>query len=245
MAPKFWTRLDLRNRARRFRQRLDVWELESMCRALQRGDAALDVGAHKGAYTYWMRRSVGTAGQVIAFEPQPELAAYLASCVAAFAWHNVVVENLALSSAAGEGTLDVPGEGPSGSARLVDPGSSVLGRRFTVPVRTLDGYLGDHPLLAPLRLIKIDVEGHELDVFNGAVETLVRYRPILLFECEQRHDSSRTVASVFAYLHELGYEGSFAWDGRTLPVDAFRPEEHQIFGRKPYVNNFVFMSAAR
>ena len=49
--------------------------------ALSEGDRAVDVGANKGSYTFWMRRAVGAGGRVHAFEPQPELAAYLrATC---------------------------------------------------------------------------------------------------------------------------------------------------------------------
>ena len=43
---------------------------------LRHGDVAVDVGAYKGGYTYWMREAVGDAGTVFAFEPQPELAYY-------------------------------------------------------------------------------------------------------------------------------------------------------------------------
>jgi predicted methyltransferase len=57
------------------------------------GDTVCDVGAHKGTYTYWLSRWVGNSGRVLAFEPQPSLAAYLRRTVPL---HNVVVEQKAL-----------------------------------------------------------------------------------------------------------------------------------------------------
>jgi hypothetical protein len=95
-----------------------------------------------------------------------------------------------------------------------------------------------------LRLIKCDVEGHELDVFQGGVETLSRHTPRLLVECEQRHNASRSVASVFTFLGDLGYRGFFTWHGREVPVAAFVPDVHQVYGQPDYVYNFVFVPAA-
>jgi FkbM family methyltransferase len=82
---------------------------------LQPGDLVIDAGAYKGGYTYWMRDAVGATGRVIAFEPQPELAAFLERMVEAFRWDNVLVEPMGLSSGRAARTLFVPGQAlPSG-----------------------------------------------------------------------------------------------------------------------------------
>jgi hypothetical protein len=59
---------------RALRYRLEKQEIKLVQRHLAPGDVAVDVGAHKGAYTWWMRRAVGESGRVYAFEPQPALA---------------------------------------------------------------------------------------------------------------------------------------------------------------------------
>jgi FkbM family methyltransferase len=82
-------------------------------RHLTAGAVAVDVGAHKGAYTWWMRRAVGETGRVYAFEPQPGLADELRALTSGSRYGNVVVENLGLSSAAGRLMLHVPGGGTS------------------------------------------------------------------------------------------------------------------------------------
>ena len=63
-------RLKWTYRAWRYRQRLERQEIRLLLRHLAAGDVAVDVGAHKGAYTYWMRRAVGASGKVYAFNAQ-------------------------------------------------------------------------------------------------------------------------------------------------------------------------------
>lgn len=204
------------------------------------GDVVVDVGAYKAGYTYWMRDSVGDTGRVVAIEPQPAQAKYLRRCVDAFGWTNVQVEEVALSSRAGSATLYVPGRAPSPGASLVGASLPPGSGGYDVRTDTLDRVLERCGVDAPVRLIKCDVEGHELDVFKGAARTLEKYRPLILFECEARHLRLQSMADVFSHLEGLGYRGSFFWNDRRLPVDAFDVARHQVEGRRPYGNNFVF-----
>ena len=73
----FWLRTRLLHRAWRYRLRIERPEILFLLEHLAPGQTAVDVGAHKGAFTYWMDRLVGPTGHVLAFEPIPELAAYL------------------------------------------------------------------------------------------------------------------------------------------------------------------------
>lgn len=226
-------------RAWRYRLRHDPTEVAFVRRHLRRGDTAIDIGAHKGAYTYWMARAVGRTGRVLAFEPQPSLAALLGERIADLALHHVSVEPVALSSGSGVVDLLVPGGGTS-------PGATVRPDAFDAdcdrhPVRTcpLDEFLSERPG-PPVRLIKCDVEGHELEVFRGAERTLAEDRPALLFECEQRHHPDGDIRGVFEFLAGLGYRGWFPAAGRLAPLAEFDPEVHQVVDREPYINNFIF-----
>ena len=234
-------RLGLRHRAWRYRLSVDPDEIRWMRVVLRPGDTVVDIGAYKGGYTYWMRRWVGVGGSVIAFEPQPELAAYLERCVGAFSWSNVRIEQTALSSSPGRRELRVPGPEPSPGASLTGASLPPDARAYTVRVETLDARLAALGTPPPVRLLKCDVEGHELDVFEGAGATLARDRPLLLFECEARHDPSRSVVDVFGRLQALGYRGFFFWRGRALDVERFSLSEHQVEGRRPYGNNVIFV----
>jgi FkbM family methyltransferase len=243
-------RLKWTYRAWRYRQRLERQEIRLLLQHLAPGDVAVDVGAHKGAYTYWMRRAVGASGRVYAFEPQPALADGLCALVGGSGFDNVVVENLGLSSAAGTLTLNVPGSGPSPGASF-EPGRGVgrdAGCSYPVAVTTLDAYFQNADRSADrgrIRLLKCDAEGHELEVFRGGRNLLTEVRPCLLFECEQRHRGSGSVEEVFRWLQALGYRGYFVDRSGPRDLAEFDPRLHQAdHAARGYVNNFLFLPAS-
>ena len=99
-----------------------------MINSLSAGDTAVDIGAHKGAYTYWMHKAVGRMGKVFSFEPQPMLAAYLKAMRVSLGLDHVRVEEMGISSRIGSGELFVPGSGSSPSATLDLPQEILLGQ---------------------------------------------------------------------------------------------------------------------
>lgn len=241
-------RLKLLHRAWRYRLRLDKREIRFLIAHLHKGDVAVDIGAHKGAYTYWMQKRVGRKGRVFAFEPQPDLAAYLRrALISPRRPSNVVIENIGLSSTPGELTLYVPGAAPSPGASFELRGDAPQ-TAYTVRVDTLDNYFREHANLTPhhkIAFIKCDVEGHELEVFRGGESVLRTHRPTLLFECEQRHHPRDSIADVFSYIRQMDYTGFF-FDGQGMSnISAFDPARHQRDPRTNYVNNFLFLPAAR
>jgi len=221
-------------------------ELPIVRAAVQAGDHVADVGANHGIYTHVF----ASRGAVVdAFEPQPECVAVLAA-YAARRQSRVRVHPVALSTAVGEGTLHVPSgaaSSPSASLRVAraagaagDPGAALQ-----VPLAPLDSFE-----LFDLALVKIDVEGAELDVLQGGSETLRRSRPLLFIEIEQRHHPE-PIADVFEAVACLGYDGSFLdGTGRLRPVKAFDVDRHQLDPALhperglPYINNFLFSPSA-
>lgn len=231
-------------RAMKARFRDQGAEIRAVLRELSAGDVAIDVGANKGAYTYWMRRAVGAGGSVFAFEPQPGLARYLESVRARMRWKNVVVREFALSDSAGPRSLHVPGWENSPGASLEEAAAAAPGARIReVAADTLDHQLEG---AGPVAFVKVDVEGHELAVFRGAVRTLEGSRPTLLFECEARHLGGRSPREVFRFLEGFGYRGAFFSPEGLRPVDEFDPAVHQRHGpgrfweAAGYCNNFLF-----
>jgi FkbM family methyltransferase len=247
-------------RAYRYRLRVDPAELRFVCSKLRPGQVAVDVGCHKGAYTYWMRRRVGRSGHVFAFEPQPLQVEYLRHVFAAMRYENVTLVPMGLSSAPGNLPLHIPaGAGMTHAATLEQgawnrehgvresysdsplpaPRSPLL-----VPVTTLDVFFADQPRGPDF--LKVDVEGHESAVLEGARQTLAAYRPAILIECESRHRPDDDVRPVFDLLQSLGYQGSFFHRGRCRPLAEFDSAAHQRIAphsdRLPrgYVNNFAF-----
>jgi hypothetical protein len=111
-------------------------------------------------------------------------------------------------------------------------------------VTTLDDFFADQPRGPDF--VKIDVEGHESSVLAGGRQTLVRYKPALLIECEARHRPDGDVRGVFEFLHSLGYAGTFFHNGQRRPLAGFDPAVHQRIDPQSqhlprgYVNNFAF-----
>jgi FkbM family methyltransferase len=215
---------------------------------LRPGDLAVDAGANKGAYLYWLRRAVGADGRVIAFEPQPALAGYLEAVRTWQRWNNVEIRPVALSSKAGTGVLHVPGVGNSPGASLESAvAAEHPGHSLSCAIDTLDQQLRG---LGPVRFLKVDVEGHELELFRGAIQRLMQDQPFLLFECEARHLRTHTMRHVFDFLEELNYRGFLIAGSRLLPVVEFDAQIHQRQDRERfwdapgYFNNFAFSPPA-
>jgi FkbM family methyltransferase len=226
-------------RALKARWRDQRAELSIIRNHVRPGDIVCDVGAHKGSYTYWLSRWVEDSGRVLAFEPQPSLAAYLREVAPS---RNVIIEQKALWSEAGTLDLFVPKPNSPG-ASLVTTADAPGGTRFQVPVVALDQYL---PHESRVALMKVDAEGAELAIFRGARRILDESRPMLVFECENRHLPQGSIEDVFAFLAEAGYEGFFFAPDGVRPLSAFNAVIHQsqagpqFWNKTEYCNNFLF-----
>ncbi|NNE04547.1 MAG: FkbM family methyltransferase [Xanthomonadales bacterium] len=227
-------------RAWRYRLRLERQEIAWLLCNLQAGQTAVDIGAHKGAYTWWMANRVTPAGRVFAFEPQPDLANQLRTLVSSRGLEFVKVEQMGVSRFETEMQLRVPARGNSPGASFENTRDALGGQPVSVHVTSLDQYFV--PLVQPIHLIKCDTEGHELQVFRGGERILRTHRPLLLFECEARHRGAGSTGEVFNYLAELGYSGSFFCPSGIRPISEFDEASHQSSpGSTGYVNNFVFI----
>src|SRR4051794_13699984 len=240
-------RLKFTYRAYRYRFRVDPAEIRFLRRKLRKGHVAVDIGCHKGAYTYWMRRSVGASGAVYAFEPQPKQIVYLREAFSALRYDNVELVPMAVSDRSGQMMLHVPAMSSHFASleakRDAKPGT---GNDMAVDVTTLDEFFESTKRRRPPNFLKIDVEGHELSVFDGARRTLERDHPTILVECEARHRPDHDVRPVFDFLHSLGFKGSFFQTGQRRPLSEFDSTMNQKFDPslprlpKGYVNNFAF-----
>jgi FkbM family methyltransferase len=151
------------------RQMIDV-----MKRSLRKDSNCVDIGAHKGKYLYYMCKFAPN-GTHFAFEPLPSLAKSLRERFA-----KVTVHETALSDYAGQSTFCHVITNPGLSSLVRQPWrSSVCTDSIVVQVDTLDNVL---PKGLPLDFIKIDVEGAELAVLQGGMETIRKNRPLIVFE---------------------------------------------------------------
>jgi FkbM family methyltransferase len=203
---------------------------------LHRPGTILDIGAHEGLLTLPLARLPGA--RVLAFEPLPAAFARLrATVIAEFGAipPHVELRPEAFGAEPGTLTLSVPvlagvaQEQWASLAKDYADFASVQAERHEVPVVTLDS-LG----LADLRHVKLDVEGFEQEVLEGARATLARCRPVLTLEVEERHRRGAT-RDVPALLAELGYETRFWLEGAMRPMAEFDAATMQVASPDPAV----------
>jgi FkbM family methyltransferase len=165
-------------------------------------DRCVDVGANVGVHTIRLAKVVGSRGEVIALEPDKEVARRARHNIMLNQLSNVRVINAAASDEAGGGVqLYRPDARDTNRARASLLRHSYLtGTTTTVPAVTID-----EVCLDPVALIKIDVEGHEAAVVRGAAAVIERYSPAVIFEYAPTilHDDSQ---SPFEWFAERGYE---------------------------------------
>ena len=171
-------------------------ELKKLSGLVDQDRLAIDIGAADGVYAWRLAR---LARACIAFEPNPAQFELLRRRLP-----NVELHDCALSSRQTTTQLRVPvnkfaltGLGTLESANSLTGFSKV--EHVDVLARTLDSFE-----FQDVGFIKIDVEGHEFDVLQGARDTILLNKPVLLIEIEERHRPN-ALSSVTDLLLDMGY----------------------------------------
>ena len=198
-----------------------------------RRKASIDIGANKGVYTYHLAR---LTREVHAFEPNPKIFRILNRALPP----NVTAYKVALSDRSGDDALIVPAR----KGGYSNQGASLARNKLAQPNRTtrvVTARLDDYDL-RNIGFIKIDVEGHERAVLDGAAETLRRERPVLLIEVEEAH-TGESIETSLGHIESFGYDGLFLSAGRMETLARFNPEIHHRKAAAPdtYVFNFIFL----
>jgi FkbM family methyltransferase len=186
---------------------------------LKSGDLFVDGGANIGIFTLVAAAKVGSTGKVLACEPAPQSAAMLRQNVELndFSW--VEVKQAALAERAGHQPFTVFGGDASGFSSFAP--ESVAGAQVcTVELLTIDDLVAA-PERSRLGLVKLDVEGAELRVLQGAKDTLGAVGPDMLVEIEPDHLARQggSVAELRRLLGGLGYQAygvRWASDGHGI-----------------------------
>lgn len=211
--PPAWVRAIRCWRAPRIARRFTDadWEYAEWARSIiQPGDTVLDVGANMGYITARLADYVGPAGRVIAFEPVPDTYQMLEATVRGLHLRDRVQTHRAcVSDQAGTVTMAIPEYERGGEnlyeSHVVESDHQVSGmRQVSTQAVTLDGLVSPDQ---PVRLIKIDVEGHERAVIRGASRLILQSRPALLIEVDGDPDQEgSSAARLFEELATLSYQ---------------------------------------
>jgi FkbM family methyltransferase len=171
---------------------------------LNPGDTALDVGANIGVFSIAMGLAVGETGKVIAFEPQPPIFDILRRNIDRCGLAHVEAQRVIVAERDGDGAFVGVTHLPDGKQLnfgAINVDSRVrdgFGDLVPTPMRTIDSLD-----LERCDFIKIDVEGGEPAVLEGASATLARLRPILCLECDQPNAVSPWVDDLLAADYRL------------------------------------------
>lgn len=173
---------------------------------LQRGDACIDVGANVGRHTLPIANCVAPEGKVFAFEPIPSVAADLTARLSGDGVSRCIeMHQCALSNRNGDTDFTFVSNNPGYSGlRPRHYDGPVTTEIIRVRTQTLDSMANTMP---SIRYIKIDCEGGELLVLQGANALIERDRPIVTFECGDSSLESYEYGSgdVFDYWHSHNY----------------------------------------
>ncbi len=202
-------------------------ELEIAKKIIEPGDTVIDVGAHFGRYTIPFSRRVGKRGKVFAIEPVKTTFNVLKKIIHKLKRENITLFNCALSDHQHSQTIVIPvnenGIELQSCSFLTDDTEKYADKdNYHVEetaVETIDNIIGDSSL-QKIKLIKCDVEGAELFVLKGAVNTIKKYSPILLLEIVAEHTAKYNYSPVnlLQFMENLGYNIYAPVDGKLTKV---------------------------
>lgn len=196
------------------RDRRDTRQLRALLPAVVGpNDLCVDVGANVGSVAAEMVRVAPGVAHVLV-EPLPDLRPALTR-----RFPHCEVVTAALTDREGTGTFVAVSDRPTRSGLRPNMRTrSMRSRTITVELTTLDRVLGGRPT----RLVKIDVEGTELEVLRGARETLARHRPVVVFEHQPRDaDALAESRAIHRLLAVAGY--------RLFDIDGNGPFDEAAF----------------
>ncbi|HIE10370.1 MAG TPA: FkbM family methyltransferase [Kiritimatiellae bacterium] len=222
-------------------------------RVIRPGDAVVDVGANIGFVAKIFSEMVGPTGLVVAIEPVPATYRLLVHNLKWLGIRNVVA--LCRAAGAERETVDMvmptreDGHVDIYLSRVVKSGECVSrGHRLKVPAKPLDDLVAEARVDRPISLVKIDVEGSEVDVIRGARRLLETHRPALVVEtsgalCEADSNLGR----LHRLLVDLGYRSYRLQESALtpLPVDQSLSEDVLFLCRPPATCRGIHSSSGR
>lgn len=182
----------------------ELWELHLeerrlpvvLAKLLKSDSCVVDVGAHIGSFLR-MALKYAPRGQYWAFEASPTKAQWLQ-----MRFPNVKVFGVAVACRSGTAVFCEDYERPGFSSLARAPAPAAASMAIEVPTRSLDDALGK---MQRLDLIKLDIEGGELDALRGAVDLIQRLKPAIIFECgtvyasSQHHELFEFISNTLCY----------------------------------------------
>ena len=213
---------------------VDNGELRFLWKVLRPEMTFLDIGAFHGIYSVIAAKRIGPSGRVIAFEPsrrERRMLRYHALLNPALP---ILVEAFAVGSVTGEVRFFLASDGLEMMNSLRPPATGKHSQPVRVNSIRLDDYCAGRGINR-IDCMKIDVEGGEVDLFQGGAETLARFRPLIICEVLDwvARPWGRLGKETVVYLQDLHYSWfEFEEQGYIRP--------HKMMNQYPnHVRNFL------
>lgn len=193
--------------------------LDFMKKYLKPGDTFVDVGANIGLMSLFASTCVASNGKVLAFEPNPETNRILNENIKINSFEKIEVFDSAIGSITEERKIYDQFDKNRGSASLLKPNSSSAG--YDVSVNPLSSFISKDEII---KMIKIDVEGFELEVLNGASEILSGTTPpILIVECSEDRENStdQVTVKMFDFISSINDYELYKMSGSKSRASSF------------------------
>ena len=214
----------------------DENEIELLERFIEPGTDSIDVGVYRGVYSYEMSKY---SKNVHSFEPNPIIFEYINKNLKKII-NNIFLYNYALSNKNQVIDLKVPIRNEKynrenfeefyelGRATIHQENTFKRYEKFQITSKKIDEFNFKNNI----SFIKIDVEGHELEVIKGGEEIISKNKPILLVEIEERHSQSK-VSDTINYINKLGYISHY-YDNKIL-------KKTSELNNLSLFNNYIFL----
>ena len=223
--------LRIRERAWRERRKGEK-EIKLIPQLLSNCNRAIDIGANVGVWSYWLSKY---AKQVESFEPNPKVFNALKNIKI----KNVNSYNIALSNKTGSVDLLIP----KGSKGFSNQGASLSSikvqgehKSISIEAKRLDEYN-----FLDVDFIKIDVEGHEHEVIEGARETIKKFKPTMVIEMEEKHNQI-PIEEQISSVEKMGYQCCVFINETIIKIKEIDLDKfhHNPTNKDTYLFNFIF-----
>lgn len=205
---------------------------------LRTGDVAIDIGAQIGYLTLIMATSAGGATHVLSFEPEAVNIQRFQENILLNSISNVQLFPMAVSNFSGTLKLYLSTDHNSGTHSTIANDPNVGSAFEEVATTTIDAVVANNAIEA-IRLIKIDVEGAELEVVQGAVQTMQSLHPTFIIELSEKIQVSRNFSTTKfkSMMASSGYDAyTISNSGKLVPS---LPETTHM------MDNLVFVHSKR
>lgn len=243
LSPKY----QLKRRAERFFNKPVEPEIKIINTLTNENLASIDIGVYRGVYSYYLLKS---SIHVYSFEANSNLIKNLKKSF--LGYKNITIENYAVSSSSGESMLRIPyrtnKSNYSHDEEMYELGLATIHKDNSLDKKKFNEYkvnkisIDDYNFQHKIGFIKIDVEGHELEIVKGGLNTIKKFKPNLLIEIEESHSGTKLIDTI-NFIESLGYD-CFMLDYSNYSLIKLDKDNIYTYLKKNFDNylqyNFIF-----